>query len=174
MLRSSLPLAFAWLLVLAGCGLNELREQEKRLRPLVVQKASKKEVIALLGSGFVDPRFHSGRTTANVLMPLDYQYLVAPKLAMDRFWTSKTGPSVSRNIQVPGSATTFRSLAISQACFQLLHKTLTADGQASVHFAGCDGVGAARRPYLTDQFWDSLSCDLRAAGRFRPAGPDRS
>jgi len=50
----SFVLTLTWLLVVAGCGLNEFREQENRLKPLVQRRAPKEEVIALLGTTFVD------------------------------------------------------------------------------------------------------------------------
>jgi len=36
-----------------GCGYNEFRRQEEKLKPMVQRRASKQEVIALLGSEFV-------------------------------------------------------------------------------------------------------------------------
>jgi hypothetical protein len=50
----SFALTLASLLVISGCGLNEFKEQERRLKPLVQSRATKEEVIALLGSTFVD------------------------------------------------------------------------------------------------------------------------
>jgi hypothetical protein len=44
----------ASLLAVAACGLNEFSEQENRLKPLVQRRAGKEDVIALLGSTFVD------------------------------------------------------------------------------------------------------------------------
>lgn len=47
-----------WLITLslyavAGCGINEFRDQEQKLKPLVQQRASKEEVVNLLGQNFI-------------------------------------------------------------------------------------------------------------------------
>jgi hypothetical protein len=39
--------------MIASCGLDEFRKQEERVQPLIVQRASKAEVVTLLGSNFI-------------------------------------------------------------------------------------------------------------------------
>lgn len=65
----SIVLLLSALICAAGCGLNEFREQEKRLKQLVERQASRETVIALLGSTFVD--YSKGHTNAASLV----QYL---------------------------------------------------------------------------------------------------
>jgi hypothetical protein len=52
-------------LIFASCGMNEFRDQERKLNPLLAEHAPKSEVVALLGSDFLD--YSKGKTNWETL-----------------------------------------------------------------------------------------------------------